>query len=98
MEVAEKNEHLLRKLTQKVSVIFTKLTEKIIIEWMLTFKFYPSKTTQSVCNTFQDFCEIQEINFNYNLEIHTFFYQFTYSCKLLFLKNYCVSLTYRELL
>lgn len=44
MEVAEKNEHLLRKLTQKVSVIFTKLTEKIIIEWMLTFKFYPQKT------------------------------------------------------
>lgn len=73
MEVAEKNEHLLRKLTQKVSVIFTKLTEKIIIEWMLTFKFYPQKNTQSVCNTFQDFCEIQEINLNYILEIHTFF-------------------------
>lgn len=44
MEVAEKNEHLLRKLTQKESVIFTELTEKIIIEWMLTFKFYPQKT------------------------------------------------------
>lgn len=44
MEVAEKNEHLLRKLTQRVSVIFTKLTEKIIIEWMLTFEFYPKKT------------------------------------------------------
>lgn len=63
MEVAEKNEHLLRKLTQKVSVIFTKLTEKIIIEWMLYLNFYPQNTQSTcICNTFQDFCDIQEIN------------------------------------